>query len=254
MSHVGISQAASGGMGMDFSKGRYRVRLASGAADLAAAQRLRHLAFRGVAGVDADRFDAAWQHLLIESLPDGDIVGTCRFRIFSNGAESGGGYTAQFYDLSAFCAISAPVMEVGRFCMAPGMRDPDALRLAWAALTRVVEARGVALLFGCSSFAGVDPADHADALATLAARHLAPDRLRPKAGGGEKVQLRTGPHDPRRAMAQMPPLLRSYLAMGGWVSDHAVIDRDLGTIHVCTGVEIAAIPAARARLLRADAV
>lgn len=51
--------------------------------------------------------------------------------------------------------------------------------------------------------------------------------------------------------AQIPPLLRSYLAMGGWVSDHAVIDRDLETLHVFTALEISAIPPGRARLLRA---
>ena len=56
-----------------------------------------------------------------------------------------------------------------------------------------------------------------------------------------------------RAMRAMPPLLRSYLAMGGWVSDHAVVDRDLGTMHVFTGVEIAKVPPSRARLLRAVA-
>jgi L-ornithine Nalpha-acyltransferase len=55
-------------------------------------------------------------------------------------------------------------------------------------------------------------------------------------------------------MLTMPPLLRSYLAMGGWVSDHAVVDRDLNTLHVFTGLEIRAIPEARARrLLRAVA-
>ena len=48
----------------------------------------------------------------------------------------------------------------------------------------------------------------------------------------------------------MPPLLRSYLALGGWVGDHAVLDRDLGTMHVFTGVEVRRIPAARARALR----
>ena len=48
----------------------------------------------------------------------------------------------------------------------------------------------------------------------------------------------------------MPPLLRSYLTMGGWVSDHAVVDRDLNTLHVFTGLEISAIPPARARALR----
>ena len=49
----------------------------------------------------------------------------------------------------------------------------------------------------------------------------------------------------------MPPLLRTYLAMGGWVGRHAVLDRGLGTIHVLTAVETARIPPARARALRA---
>jgi L-ornithine Nalpha-acyltransferase len=56
--------------------------------------------------------------------------------------------------------------------------------------------------------------------------------------------------DPRRAALSMPPLLRTYLAMGGWVSDHAVVDRALNTLHVFTALEIAAIPPARARALR----
>ena len=51
----------------------------------------------------------------------------------------------------------------------------------------------------------------------------------------------------------MPPLLRTYLSMGGWVSDHAVVDRQMNTLHVFTGVEISAIPPARKRLLRAVA-
>jgi len=38
--------------------------------------------------------------------------------------------------------------------------------------------------------------------------------------------------------------------MGGWVSDHAVVDRQLKTLHVFTGLSIDAIPEARKRLLR----
>jgi hypothetical protein len=49
----------------------------------------------------------------------------------------------------------------------------------------------------------------------------------------------------------MPPLLRSYIGMGGWVSDHAVVDRTMNTLHVFTAVQTAAIPPARQRLLRA---
>ena len=48
----------------------------------------------------------------------------------------------------------------------------------------------------------------------------------------------------------VPPLLRSYLAMGGWVSDHLVVDRDLGTLHVFAGLEVRAVPVARALALR----
>ena len=238
---------------MEFSKGRFRVRLAEGAGDLAAVQSLRHLAFRGAEGRDQDAFDAVSKHLMIEGLEDGRLVGTCRFQVFAASADPGQGYTGQFYDLSAFRAFSAPILEIGRFCMRPGGHEPDMLRLAWAALTRMVDAEGIALLFGCPSFPGTEARDFADALAALAGGHMAPLRYRPGRKAVEVVPLTPAAHDAGRALRQMPPLLRSYLAMGGWVSDHAVVDRDLGTLHVCTGVEIAAIPPSRARLLRADA-
>ena len=51
--------------------------------------------------------------------------------------------------------------------------------------------------------------------------------------------------------AMLPQLLRAHLSMGGWVSDHAVVDRDLGTSHVFTCVEIDAMPPARTRTLSA---
>ena len=56
--------------------------------------------------------------------------------------------------------------------------------------------------------------------------------------------------DVTKALKAMPPLLRSYLLMGGWVSDHAVRDRDLGTLHVFTGLEVGRVPVRRKRVLR----
>ena len=66
------------------------------------------------------------------------------------------------------------------------------------------------------------------------------------------ARLRRTP-DAKTAMRKMPPLLRTYLVMGGWVSDHAVVDRQMNTLHVFTGLEIGAIPPARKKLLRAVA-
>jgi putative hemolysin len=57
--------------------------------------------------------------------------------------------------------------------------------------------------------------------------------------------------DRRAALAALPPLLRTYLSMGGWVSDHAVVDRALDTLHVFTCVEVDRVPPARAASLRA---
>ena len=88
----------------------------------------------------------------------------------------------------------------------------------------------------------------------LRERHLAPRRWLPRVKAPQVFRfaraLARRRADPRAGFAAMPPLLRSYLVMGGWVSDHAVVDRQLDTLHVFTGLEIGAIPAARQRLLR----
>ena len=244
-----------------FCKGLFRARLATSPDDIRAAQRLRYRAFRaGRVGdraepgaLDHDALDSRCEHLILETVDGEEIVGTCRLALIRQPQELDRSYSAQFYALRTPAALADPRLEIGRFCLSPSLRDPDALRLAWAALTRIVETEGVGQMFGCSSFAGVDPAAHADALAFLAAHHLGPAADRPGRRAPETVPLVPAAHDPRRALMQMPPLLRSYLAMGGWVSDHAVIDRDLNTLHVFTAVDIAAIPPGRARLLRADA-
>lgn len=232
-------------------KGRLQARLAQSASDLRAAQALRHLCFRGSEGLDADGFDALSQHILVEDQQDGSLV--CCFRLLplTSGQGINSSYCAQYYDLEALSSYPKPMLEMGRFCIHPDHHDPDILRIAWGALTGLVDLGGVGMLFGCTSFAGVDPAPYADAFAQLQARHLGPSQWLPKSRAPEVTPLTANAAlDAKRALQTTPPLLRSYLALGGWVSDHAVIDRDLQTLHVFTGLEIDAIPATRARALR----
>ena len=245
---------------LPLAKGRHQVRLASGPEDVEAAQRLRHAAFVTGPGApprpggrEADGFDAVCRHVLVEEVRSGRLV--CCFRLLPlrDGGEIGRTYAAQHYDLSALSAYRGRMAEMGRFCIHPEVKDPDILRLAWAAVTRMVDEEGVEMLFGCSSFHGTDAGGYLDAFAMLKERHLAPKRWLPRVKAPDVFRfarhLQRAP-DAKRALLTMPPLLRSYLAMGGWVSDHAVVDRDLGTLHVFTGLEIRAIPEARARLLR----
>ncbi|MEJ6391691.1 GNAT family N-acyltransferase [Gymnodinialimonas sp. 2305UL16-5] len=237
-------------------KGRYAARMAESDADHAAAQHLRALSFRGEARSDADPYDAECAHVLVEDTRAGTLV--CCFRLLHlpNGRAIDRSYSAQFYELSALSAFDGPMVEMGRFCIHPDWRDPDILRVAWGAMTAYVDREGVEMLFGCSSFHGTEARDYYDAFALLRDRHLAPKRWLPRVKAPSVFRfasrLRRKP-DLKAAQAKMPPLLRTYLLMGGWVSDHAVIDDDLGTLHVFTGLEIRAVPPGRARLLRAVA-
>lgn len=239
---------------LSLSKGRYCARFAQTSADRRAAQALRGRVFGAGNAPDADAFDAICRHVLVEDVATGQLMCCFRLLTLESGAEIARSYSAQFYDLSALATFAGPMLEIGRFCLAPGVHDPDILRLAWGAVTQLVDAARVELLFGCSSFAGTDWARYADAFALLAARHLAPPRWLPGVKAPEVVRfaeaLAGHAGNAKQGMLTLPPLLRSYLGMGGWVSDHAVIDARLGTLHVFTGLEIAAIAPARARALR----
>ncbi|MBY6114474.1 GNAT family N-acetyltransferase [Mameliella alba] len=240
---------------MMLSRGRYRARMADGALDIDAAQVLRGRAFHG-GGRDVDTFDSVCDHVLIEDARTGALVCCFRFLPLASGGEIGRSYSAQYYELSALEAFEGRMVEMGRFCIDPDLQDPDILRVAWGAMTTYVDAQGVEMLFGCASFSGTDARDYYDAFAMLKARHLAPRRWLPRVKAPNVFRfaqrLRRQP-DAKKAMLRMPPLLRTYLMMGGWVSDHAVVDAKMNTLHVFTGVEIAAIPPARKKLLRAVA-
>ncbi|MEL6992673.1 MAG: GNAT family N-acyltransferase [Pseudomonadota bacterium] len=221
---------------------------------------LRHRAFHGqVIGPDLDRdaFDDRCSHILVEEASTGRLVSCFRMLHLTHGSEIERTYSAQFYELSALHQFDAPMVEMGRFCIDPACHDVDVLRVAWAAMTRYVDDHGVEMLFGCSSFKGTDANPYFDAFAMLKERHLAPRRWGPRVKAPAVFRfaerLRRRKPDAKQAIAGMPPLLRTYLMMGGWVSDHAVVDPQMNTLHVFTGLEIAAIPPMRKRLLRADA-
>lgn len=195
---------------------------------------------------DADRFDDACLHGCVFA-GSGAVQVAFRARLLHDPAALSDSYTGQNYDLSPLRAIQGPFLELGRFCQAKGHTDTTALRLAWGALGLLVDQEGVRMMIGCSSFRHADQATHHASLAILRARHLGPAALRPGRRATDAIDLPDGP----APAVILPPLLRSYLGMGGWVGDHAVLDRDLDRLHVFTGLSIDAIPEPRKARLRA---
>ena len=220
------------------------VRLAATQADLAACQRLRHRQFFGVDGLDADPYDTRCQHLMVEA--GGRLTGTLRYTLAPDAGALARTLTARSYDLSGWRQVG-PVLEVGRFCTAARTLDAHVIRAALAALAVEVDRTGVTRMIGCSSFPGADAARHAVGLAWLGSHHARADGPVAREGG---IPLDGVVTDRRAAVAGLPSLLRSYLALGAWVGPQAVLDPVMDTLHVFTCLEVSAIPPARARALR----
>ena len=243
---------------LDLELGQYSVSLATDVHTLQQAQRLRHRAFRrnNADGLDRDRFDDLCHHVVVHHRDSAQMVGCFRVMISASAAEITQSYSAQYYDLTNLRKYAGPVAELGRLCVDSGTGDIDVLRAAWAGLAHIVDHHRINLLFGCASFQGTDPRPYHDCFRLLHHNHAAPAAFAPRIKSPDVVEYATlsaGKIDPKRALTSMPALLRTYMLMGGWVSDHAVIDYDMNTLHVFTAVEINKIPPARQRLLRAMA-
>jgi L-ornithine Nalpha-acyltransferase len=76
----------------------------------------------------------------------------------------------------------------------------------------------------------------AEALSHLYHAHLAPPDLRVRARPEHRLEMDRMPPEaiePVRALQAVPPLIKAYLRLGGFVGDGAYIDRDFNTIDVC---------------------
>ena len=244
-----------GGRIVDQRSGHLAVRLAETPEEVAEAQALRYRVFYEEMGArpddemarlkrDFDSFDACCDHLLVldtvrESGCD-VVVGTYRLIRRSAAAAHGSFYTASEFDIGAILDYPGEILELGRSCVDAGYRTRPTMQLLWRGIASYVFHHDIALMFGCASLPGTDPATLAVPLSYLHHHHLAPPALRPCALGERYVDMRL--LDPReinaaRALADLPPLIKGYLRLGGFVGDGAVIDRQFNTIDVCIVVK-----------------
>jgi len=239
---------------MQIDLSRYRVKLADTDAERAAAQRLRYRVFVDEMGANVtpaeraarrewDAFDAYFDHLILvdrDALERGDaegcVVGVYRLMLAEAAARGPGFYCAGEYDLGPIERTGRPAVELGRSCVAPEHRGGPAMHLLWSGLADYVLERGIEILFGAASFHGTDPDAIGEALALLHHRHLAPPELRVRARADARVEMdRLAPEciDAPRALRAIPPLIKAYLRLGGFVGDGAYVDRHFNTIDVC---------------------
>jgi len=163
------------------------------------------------------------------------VVGTYRFIRREMAARGGGFYSASEYDLGAICAYPGEILELGRSCTDASARTGPAAKLMWRGIAAYVFHHRIEVMFGCASLHGTDPDALALPLAYLHHFHSAPPDLRTRALDERYVPMNRMPKeaiDPEAVQAVLPPLIKGYLRLGGFVGDGAVIDRPFNTIDV----------------------
>jgi putative hemolysin len=228
--------------------------LATSGNDIDAAQALRYRVFYEGLGArplsemlqrrrDKDRFDDDCDHLLVldQSCGGGGlVVGTYRLLRRHAAARLGCFYSADEFDLALLLAHPGEILELGRSCVDPTYRQRPVMQLLWSGIAAYVFHHDIALMFGCASLRGTDPDALAAPLSYLHYYHLAPPSLRPRALSERYVDMRRlaiGEFDPGPALAALPPLIKGYLRLGGFVGDGAVIDEQFNTTDVCIVVK-----------------
>jgi putative hemolysin len=240
---------------VDVRSGSLQVRLAETAADIDAAQALRYRVFYDEMGAsptaemaqikrDFDSFDTVCDHLLVVDHARGSgaaaVVGTYRLIRRLAAARHGRFYSEAEYDIAEIIAYAGEILELGRSCVDVSARNRPTMQLLWRGIAAYVFHYDIALMFGCASLPGTDARALAVPLSYLYHHHLAPPGLRPRALPERHVEMRlldAETLDPTRALVDLPPLVKGYLRLGGFVGDGAVIDHQFNTTDVCVVVK-----------------
>ncbi|HYG89028.1 MAG TPA: GNAT family N-acyltransferase [Azospirillum sp.] len=251
MSDTSTDQGSSNELRM----GSLEVRLAESAAEIEWAQALRYRVFYNeMAAVptpemaarhrDFDDFDTLCDHLLVIDHARGagpeQVVGTYRLIRRPAAEKAGRFYSSAEYDIARLVAYPGQILELGRSCVDAAYRTRGSMQLLWRGIAAYVFHHDIEIMFGCASLPGTDVGALAEPLSYLHYNHMAPPELRPAALPGLHVDMALMPKeqiDVKRALIELPPLIKGYLRLGGYIGDGAVIDHQFNTTDVCIVVK-----------------
>ncbi len=209
----------------------FSVELATCAADIREAQRLRYRVFADEMGarlhstepgVDCDRFDPFCHHLLVRDTLTGQVVGYSRLLTDQQAQQAGGFYSQTEFAIQAILALPGRFIEVGRTCVHADYRTGATMIALWSGLADFVMQHGFDYFIGCPSIPLGEGYSEAHAIFNeLAKRHLTDESLR-------VIPLKPlpPPEKPLPSCFALPPLLKAYLRLGAKICGEPYWDED----------------------------
>jgi len=240
--------------------GDMEVRLARSRSEIRRAQKLRyHVFYEELSAIpdilttmsrrDEDAYDPVCDHLLVvdHAAPakprrpwsrKQTIVGTYRVLRQDVAEMNDGFYSQGEYDIAPMLerhGTNCRFLELGRSCVLAPYRNRRSVELLWQGVWSYAREYGIDAMFGCASFEGTDPRQHAMTLSYLYHYARAPAKWRVRAHEDIHVPMNVIPADEidkRAAVRALPPLIKGYLKVGAFVGDGAVIDHQFGTTDI----------------------
>ena len=174
------------------------------------------------------------------------IVGTYRLLRQEIAELHGGFYSAGEYDIAPLVDRNPGLrfLELGRSCVLKPYRNKRTVELLWHGIWSYVLMHGIDVMFGCASLDGTNPDRLAPMLSFLHHKVRAPEPWRVGAVCDRYVEMNRMPADAideRAVLRDLPPLIKGYLRLGGFVADGAVVDHQFGTTDVLIVLPVAAI-------------
>lgn len=239
------------------SSGNISVRMAKSRAEIEEAQRLRYTVFYEECGakpspemekakMEISELDFVADHLVVldkTRAPGDQVVGNYRLLRDDAAQRYGKFYSQDEFDISKLIASGQPSLELGRSCVHKDYRTRPVLELLWQGIAEYVMHHEIRYLFGCPSFMGTtNPDDLANELSYLYHYHLAPEAIRARSLDSVYVNMNRMPKekvDVKKALANLPALIKSYLRIGVMVGDGAFIDHQFNSVDVFVTFDMA---------------
>jgi putative hemolysin len=176
-------------------------------------------------GVDRDRFDPFCEHLLVRDSTTNEVVGTYRVLTPGGARYTNGLYADTEFDLSRLANIREQMLELGRACVHPDYRAGATIALLWAGLADLIQRHGFQYLIGCASISMADGGHLAASIfKRMRKEHMGPSEWRvfprcslPLAALNSNLPV------------EIPPLIKAYLRVGGFVCGAPAWDPDFNT-------------------------
>jgi putative hemolysin len=214
-------------------------------------------------GLDVDPFDEFCDHLIVEELATGEIVGTYRLQTGQLAAANLGYYSEREFDFTPYEPFRCEMIELGRACVHAEHRNLNVLHLLWRGIAIYAVERKARFLIGCGSLTSKNPSE-GEAVFRQLQSHLTKPELRTQPrpqlrivteGDDPGVGQDASAPNPRSAASATAgvssKLLRAYLAIGARICGPPAIDREFGTIDFLTLLDLHSLPAiGRAHFLR----